>query len=212
MKERPILFSGPMVRAILEGRKTMTRRVVQGLPAGIKCASALPESGYQYRFTDFKQTVVDRRCPYGRPPVPLEPSDRLWVRETAKIPLAVPNSAVLYRADNHIRPGLGDFEAEAWKPSIFMPRWASRITLEIKEVRVEQLQDISERDIAAEGLTVTLGTPCATAFTDLPTGIRIHSTAMACFAAGWNALNKKRDYGWSTNPWVWVITFEVDKQ
>lgn len=96
MSEKPIIFSSSMVRAILEERKTQTRRVVKGLPKSIRCASAIPESGYQYRFTDFKGTAIDLRCPYGRPVIPLEPADRLWVRETFSLNTDTTGHACMY--------------------------------------------------------------------------------------------------------------------
>ena len=202
--EHPILFSGPMVKAILEDRKTMTRRVIKN-PGRFEGLMLDGEAG--------------EWCPYGNV------GQRLWVREQWTLSdystAAKDRDAVWYRADKagaifdceHRKlkgqPRLAlkdDLNAIIWTPAIYMPRWASRITLEITDVQVERLQDISEQDIAAEGLAVTPGTPCATAFVDLPRDKRIHSTATACFAAGWNALNTK--HGWKQNPFVWVISFK----
>lgn len=174
MKERPILFSGEMVRAILEGRKTMTRRVIKPFVPII----------------DF--------CPYGKT------SDRLWVRETfahvsswSHYNRLAPNSKWLYRADK-------EWPVSRWKPSIFMPRLASRITLEITGVRVEQVRDISENDASAEGLQDWYPDPQKP--NPYPNGGPY--TNIQRFAALWDSINKKRGYGWDSNPWVWVIEFK----
>lgn len=260
-------MSGPMVRAILEGRKTMTRRVVKGLPDGIKFVSAIPESGYQYRFTDFNGTNIDLHCPYGRPQLPLEPPrDRLWVRETWKPlskhskptiqPLAVMDGVaptyetergVCFAADGSIvwspyKTTIQNLRRDAptkakphlpvsskWKPSIHMPRWASRITLEIVNVRVERLQEISEADCIAEGVQVPVTTqncppgkariltqltgpgPRGTfaPYAYLPDGDdSIEAYSRAHFASLWDSINAKRGYGWKQNPFVWVIQFQ----
>ena len=173
MKERPIIFSGEMVRAILDGRKTQTRRVIKPQP-----------------LRDYAE--LRSRCPHG------VPGDRLWVRETHGF-LA---EQVLYRADVP-----SDFEeykktafwrVEKWRPSIHMPRWASRITLEITGVRVELVQRIGLGDITAEGIQADLG-PAA------------HSTindSYVRFIELWDSINAKRGYGWDTNPWVWVLEFK----
>lgn len=147
MKERPILFSAPMVRAILAGTKTQTRRIVKKQFAGtariVGDCVAFIDNG--------RRAGPDQRCPYG------QPGDRLWVRETW-----ASNSRgdiLYYRADCQQRGAdwvmsLGEGSELCigrWQPSIHMPRWASRITLEITGVRVERLQDISEQDAMAEG-------------------------------------------------------------
>ncbi|MBH4319426.1 hypothetical protein I5J75_35250, partial [Pseudomonas aeruginosa] len=170
MKERPILFSGPMVRAILEGRKTVTRRIAKPVKH--------PDLGNIYApgalvLEHEPQHVVDRACPYG------QPGDRLWVRETWTDVNMCGAPALAYRADEDIRdlmeePGFLDdrgafnyddprvkpypfacwyaeLDQARWRPSIHMPRWASRILLEITSVRVERLQDISEEQAIAEG-------------------------------------------------------------
>ena len=150
MKERPILFSAPMVRAILDGRKTMTRRI-------------LTERHGEY-------------CPYGHP------GDFLWVRETfynSRMDNSMPTH---YRADNQDE----DFQL-IWNPSIFMPRWASRILLEITAVRVERLQKISEDDARAEGVSPETVGP---------------------FSELWDSINRKPGRTWADNPFVWVIEFK----
>lgn len=173
-KERPILFSGEMVRAILEGRKTQTRRVMKPQPFDlIKSWPANPKNGQEIH------------CPYGNA------SDRLWVRETfAEGGMIRPGDKVSYAADW----GEDARVIRRWKPSIFMPRWASRITLEITNVRVERLQEITAADAKAEGVEPFLNRD-ATAW-------------RAGFQVGWDALNAKRGHSWEKNPWVWVIEFK----
>lgn len=219
MKERPILFSGPMVRAILEGRKTQTRRVVKHQPSD----DVAPISVARYH-----PTIVDRRgdeapgaeifgafsddgewgckSPFGNP------GDRLWVRETCR---ADELDGVRYPADGVFRAIEDSSDAAgrwvelygyrgqkgATVPAIHMPRWASRITLEITGVRAERLQNISESDARDEGVTIEdhhLRGSCAGAY--WPPSIR-------AFHDLWDSLNAARGYGWDTNPWVWVVTF-----
>lgn len=216
VKERPILFSGPMVRAILEGRKTQTRRVIKPQPEsrpGIACARLL------FKCRDGKTPLVDTAaeeagfmCPYG------QSGDRLWVRETWAVgarpdPFEGCRDGIEYRADEI---GLDDLDElplyspeppdgfewdsvpSGWRPSIFMPRWASRIDLEITDVRVERLQEISPGDAFDEGFKG-----------DVDGGAFIGSEErIPRFRDGWDKLNAKRGFGWDTNPWVWVLTFK----
>ena len=174
MNEKPILFSGPMVRALLAGIKTQTRRLVKynnmlGEPA--EWCSSVAEPGWIHICGDFR-----RFCPYG------QPGGRLWVRETWRSmgKCNKGTDVVFYRADGHVDG--------PWRPSIFMPRWASRITLEITEVRVQRLQEISEADARAEGAK------------HMPDH-RWH------FREIWDSINGKK-YPWASNPWVWCLTFK----
>ncbi len=172
MSERPILFSGAMVRAILEGRKAQTRRILR--------------RERQYGPFAFDDPRVARYCPYG------QPGDRLWVRETWHLWGPPEHQTLAFRAD------CADAENYTWRPSIFMPRWASRITLEITDVRVERVQAISHVDAIAEGaIDAELGAG------DLISG----SYAVTNYAVLWDGINAKRGYSWSSNPWVWVLTF-----
>lgn len=188
MKERPILFSGPMVRAILAGSKTQTRRVVMPRLVHGRKVGAL-------------------RCPYG------VPGDGLWVREAWRAradqdPLApreIPRGTVWYCATGN---GHGDEEPSGCaggvgnkRPSIFMPRWASRITLEITDVRVQRLQEIGEDDAEAEG--VGDGVQSHGQNKD---GAIVLSSAVGRFRLLWDSINGKRA-PWESNPWVWTITF-----
>lgn len=203
--ERPILFSGEMVRAILEGRKTQTRRVMRTQPhtpahvdpstRGAMWAGARGDHGLA--------------CPYGMP------GDRLWVRETwatgnawnQTAPRALPGDRVeiFYDADGKFRNG-GAVEIGKLRPGMFMPRWASRITLEVTGVRVQRVQEISEADAGAEGMlfngTYYQGGPHAVS------GCKVFSLAVQAYRDLWDHLNAKRGHGWDVNPWVWVIEFK----
>lgn len=189
MTERPILFSGAMVEAILAGRKTQTRRVV----------TLKNEHGLPLHYS----RIVDHSCPYGKK------GDRLWVRETFRC-VSVGEygiASVEYRADGKIVEIENTREAadlwfdayrdgEKWRPSIFMPRWASRIVLEIVNIRVERVQDISRADAIAEGMTEPQ---------------RPYSTALwqeEQYQELWNKINGPRGYGWDVNPWVWVLEYK----
>lgn len=189
--ERPILFSGKMVKAILEGRKSQTRRVMKPQPKGLTGAGSLwfdpPYKGLIYDNNEGQPSLL-ALSPYGRP------GDRLWVRETfsgrrtidGRLHYDLP---VLYKADGV----LADASC-GWKPPIFMPRWASRITLEITKVRVERLADISEDDAVKEGVDF---------FQVSPDG---NGCFKESFKILWDSINGKK-YPWDSNPWVYVIEF-----
>lgn len=177
MKEKPILFSSPMVKAILDGSKTQTRRVIKPQPIWIGDPSV------QFKTQDCNPKGIIK-CPYG------QPGDRLWVREKFSYPTGYSYvGGIWYWADG--QPDKGDWIKP--KPSIHMPRWASRITLEVVSVRVERLQDISESDSRAEGVRYSEEEirPYTCAFVDL-----------------WDSINAKLGYGWDVNPWVWVVEFK----
>jgi len=217
VKERPILFSAPMVRALLVGTKTQTRRIVKPQPERLTDWSCAGVDGLRFPWMTVAETLFDSpellaRCPYGTP------GDRLWVRETwslmnrerteAWTPRAtyVPNNIeVVYRADE-------DHGHKAWRPSIFMSRCYSRITLEVTGVRVERLQDISEEDARAEGVAVGR----IPADEDGPERIgfvfghddgrcTLYPTARAAFEVGWRSINGAES--WKANPWCWCISF-----
>jgi hypothetical protein len=210
MKERPILFSAPMVRAILEGRKTMTRRVVKEFPTiGYRwggwivesssrketgAATVVPESNSQYCATG----KIAKRCPYGNP------GDRLWVRETFS---QHPQFAdVAYRADGEeFKDSDGFTWIPKWKPSIFMPRALSRITIEITNVRVERLQDISEGDAKSEGVDAEFEFDLETLM-NKQTVFEKLQTFFFGFKHVWKKINGPGS--WDANPWVWVIEFK----
>jgi len=277
MKERPIIFSGASVRAILEGRKTMTRRVVkrQDLPlVFFDRASA----AYRWGFGCIEHSHC---CPYGQPPgqwfrfrdkqpspaaqydviwedgdEPVsvwldycaetdgwiwawhrgddpealgldirdpdgiqwrQPGDLLWVRETWKTEAVsgrnlqtkspIHEAWVGYRADGRSAsfrpehpPATGNLTKDgrvAWRPSIFMPKWACRLWLRVVDVRVELVQEITAADAMAEGCECECSKPT------LQCAGNVHA-----FRRLWDSLNAKRGYGWDVNPWVWVISFE----
>ncbi|KSK89380.1 hypothetical protein [Pseudomonas aeruginosa] len=219
MKESPILFTGPMVRAILEGRKTVTRRVVKPQPdfLGSMVDPYTPfktlDAGLHARIT----------CPYG------EPGDRLWVRETWTDVNMCGAPALAYRADEDIRdlmeePGFLDdrgafnyddprvkpypfacwyaeLDQARWRPSIHMPRWASRILLEITSVRVERLQDISEKQALAEGVELEGEGVCWAGAAGTASDSPVES-----FRLLWELINGAGS--WNANPWVWGVEFK----
>ena len=184
--EHPILFSGEMVRAIMEGRKTQTRRVIKPQPNDIR-ESPFVKSGIE----DTHGYEIKRKY---------APGDRLWVRETWH----------QHSSDDDFCTGEIHYRATEicvgtkWIPSIFMPRWASRITLEVVSVRVERVQDISEEDALSEGISFWKpkemdNRPFEENFwTNYP---------QFAFQNLWDSINAKRGYGWDVNPWVWVIEF-----
>lgn len=243
MKEKPILFSAPMVRAILEGRKTQTRRVVRKQfapdadPAEVSATS--PEgwqiSGHAGLWWDDAGACIDDaiRCPYG------QPGDRLWVRETWRYTASTLEEsraiteditsgiAVDWRAtyiDRCMKElGFSREEAEmaddfkTWRPSIHMPRWASRILLEVTGVRVERLNDISDVDSLSEGITSVRSNEfdvehfkdwkerfdTAVASGEKPP---VGPSPKESFKALWESINGSGS--WEANQFVWVISFK----
>jgi hypothetical protein len=228
MKERPILFNGEMVRAIVEWKKTQTRRIIKPQPSLYKggchpknkpkhsapyfdcyCGDKkTPENprgmgqNWCWWTEDDRQGIDWIKCPYG------VPGDRLWVRETWGIGTRLCPSmgcidGIEYRADQGfiddieilpLNPCIPDYVQaenykEGWKPSIHMSRWASRITLEITDIRVERLQDISEEGAKAEGVEWYPALKPIRLFQDL-----------------WEDINGKES--WDLNPWVWVLEFK----
>ncbi|MFW2971995.1 hypothetical protein ACN6UB_16180 [Serratia marcescens] len=222
MKERPVIFNGEMVRAILDGRKTQTRRVMKPQP------KPCYRGGHWWPSNTFKtmlhieeqmqngqggwKGLVGDACPFG------QVGDRLWVRETFAVlgnedgcPIDWDGNLIkgdekqaarIYKASCWQEPGnyglwsIPDRDTQyegAWRPSIHMPRWASRITLEITAVRVERLNDISEEDAKAEGVKAGVSPG------------HEHMMHQVAFSELWQSI-----YGaesWSANPWVWVIEF-----
>jgi len=218
-KEKPIIFNTENVRAILAGKKTQTRRIVKfpgrdskvlgqaQMHSEMKQAVQIP-GDYSWIFWDrITPDLVEFtaneykpgdgiRCPYG------QPGDRLWVREmwsyitkaenenfTHRRPDGCPVE-MLYRADAQAEGWARDV---SWTPSIHMLRWASRITLEIVQLRVERLQDISESDCYAEGISSTAADFMGEAYFD--------------FRDAWDEIYVKLGFPWASNPFVWVIEF-----
>lgn len=207
--ERPIIFSGDSVKAILDGRKTMTRRVV-------KADAREVNRGPDYRWWYWKtgsgpSTPIYLKCPYGKP------GDQLWVRETTVRVEEHGFVGPVYVASDDgmaiLNYGLGsgdETEVEPHdlklRPSIFMPRSMSRINLEITDVRVERLQDISEEDAKAEGVTQQQE-PVFQCMCEerCMCGSRLMSFRES-FQDLWDEINGKK-HPWASNPWVWVLTF-----
>lgn len=182
VKERGILFSDEMVRAILDGRKTQTRRPVKPQPLGIGTMNAAG----QYCQPDREGVMPGGwriESPFG------SPGDLLWVREA--FCGGQHGTPYLYRASWQ----QNDFMR--WRPSIHMPRWASRITLEVKAVRVERVQEISSRDAWAEGFRCSCTRP-----------VPICAGNIVAFRETWNSIYAPNGLGWDKNPWVWVVEFE----
>lgn len=196
MKERPILFSGPMVRAILDGSKTQTRRIINGVDNG-NCLQV--KRSTKTRVGE-KTHVLDARalCPYG------QPCDKLWVREAFCPDWA--DHGPIYKADGGSAIEAGYPREPRWKPSIHMPRKLSRITLEITGVRIERLHEISEMDAFAEGVD-TEGDDYNRAEHAQLGGAQIEGGSPAVFAYKglWESINGAES--WTANPWVWVIEF-----
>lgn len=260
VKCRPILFSGEMVRAILEGRKTQTRRVItrrNSLVNGEPASQALWDAlDFSDAFVDSGPSPAGNAGPYLKAAKPddetrhrvysrLWNGDRLWVRETWRVESFMESEPVLFGykdGQTMEENGYGDtpdyedwYEriciqstddaAKAyekglarkdggdcylwsigsspcrWRPSIFMPRWASRITLEITNIRAERLQEITEDDAKAEGPNQHHSWPD-----------NYYCTWIGAFHALWDSINAKRGYPWESNPWVWVIEFRRIKQ
>ena len=207
IRERPIIFGAPMVRALLEGRKTQTRRVVKPEipePYASDDTATVNQSGratwhHDYEFDRF----CWRDCPFGAP------ETRLWVRETWGVCNAVDHVApsdlrddlpVVYRASS-VHP---DDPSTLWRSPIHMPRWASRITLEITGVRVERLQSISEADAYAEGVTIRDAWRIGTSGRNP----ELRNEARCEFRDLWHTIHKADGpHGWEANPWLWVLEF-----
>jgi hypothetical protein len=243
MTDRPILFSAPMVRALIEDRKTQTRRVLKPQP------SRVDESGRWYRMPSGGESL---NCH----PIRYAVGDRLWCRETWADVNSAEGPSIAYRADRTARswhewcvepgpdygagpsmnyekyPGnytmwwsdlLAGAPDHAWRPSIFMPRWASRLTLVLTDVRVQRLQDIRENDALAEGVQrfddpsdpiheagMAAGLSYGIWATD--SGILGGHTAVEVFARLWDVLNARRGFSSANNPWVPAISFRVEKR
>lgn len=227
IKERPILFSAPMVRAILEGRKTVTRRVLRfqpGADADITVerynVAVTNRRGYQEAGPEifgawWRDGEAGCKCPYGAP------GDRLWVRETwycdhfevtrgpylkpddLNVSEAIDDGTLVYAAD-----GLTPYEADQpiWKPSIHMPRWASRILLEITNVRVERLQAISDKQALAEGVRLYADHAALGDWYHVEGKETYSADPRKSFELLWSSINGPT--AWDANPWVWAVEFK----
>jgi hypothetical protein len=193
MKERPILFSAPMVRALLAGTKTQTRRPIKPQPIRIEDSTILAWRGGLFQPERLpKNSNMLNHCRYG------VPGDRLWVRETWANVSTLDPGLTVYRADypacvppEYENVPVAEAEVIIWKPSIHMFRKDSRILLEIVDVRVERLQDINRGDAMAEGCP----------FQNMASG----DDPRKWYAQLWNEINGAGS--WDANPWVWDIEF-----
>ncbi|MDG0471509.1 hypothetical protein MXU14_00410 [Klebsiella pneumoniae] len=217
MKERGMIFNGEMVRAILDGRKTQTRRPIKWKQTRFTEIGER-EDGSKWPWSEDADHACDfwHPCPFGAV------GDRIWVRETFQGPLvheelfeeysAYPEKFETpeyceYAADGGVRPEYCDLDdnlRHGWRPSIHMPRWASRILLEITGVRVERLNTISEEDARAEGI---IDGGCLNCGEPEPCGCaNPEPDATDAFAYLWQSIYGQES--WNANPWVWVIEFK----
>lgn len=255
MKESPILFSAPMVCAILDGRKTQTRRVVSCANSTVDGSSCTRERFEALDFSEHREKLcadTSYRCgclkyvPCALDDDPTcghrvrsrwDAGDQLWVRETWGVADSggrLIDPCINYRADGAQLPLIGHADPatwsiagsshevndadllkvkDGWRSSRFMFRWASRLTLEVIDVRVQRLQEISEEDARAEGVE-KLGefpniTPYRNYEVEQPAGARNFSTAARSFISLWDSINAKRGFRSATNPWVWAISFRI---
>ncbi|HHS9827738.1 hypothetical protein H8L55_15300 [Klebsiella quasipneumoniae] len=219
MKERGMIFNGEMVRAILDGRKTQTRRIMtvqsESSEFGLRyiAESSLAKEVGMYFWSQSDACGMKARskpfaCPYGKP------GDRIWVREAFRVHSRATDVATLvYKASernswteqtHRVPVAVCNKPAtpEKWTPSLHMPRWASRILLEITDVRVERLNAISQEDAQAEGMELTGWRPT---YSDPDSGGKV-MTPYDNFAELWSSIYG--DESWKANPWVWVISFK----
>lgn len=215
MNEKPILFSAPMVIAILEGKKTQTRRVINPQPDNRPTGhmrfypNDMAKKRKHYGSEEhMKRGLPVDFSPYGHP------GDQLWVRETwalsgnwddvkiSDLPKFGIKDNLVYRASEK-HPNA---EYYKWKPSIFMPRWASRITLVVSRIRVERVQEITRDDAKAEGVSGVWRNP-----PEKEEHYRrvLLNPYVANYSVLWDAINAGRGFGWDVNPWVWVVEFKV---
>lgn len=204
---KPIIFSTEMVKAILDGRKTQTRRVINPQPKeGARGSWYTIVKGHHYFITNEpfenqdgsilhpwdRRQFIDRCSKY-------RPGDILWVRETWNGDWC---DHYTYKADGGSAVAAGYAKEPRWYPSIHMPREAARIFLRVTGVRVERVQDISEKDAIADGCVGVTG------YDAYGEPIYWIEEPGEQYANLWNTINEKRGYGWNTNPWVWVYEFE----
>lgn len=215
-KEIPILFSAPMVEAIMDGRKKQTRRVIKQLPPETFIHYLFEKDGKHYKRESVNGCVeLGFKCPYGKP------GDILWVRETfchytTDTGFEIPGT-FRYKTDNNIT------SEEKWKPSIHMPKAAARIWLEVTDVRVERLQDINPNDACLEGVEYWNIDHDALEGGELQAEFKnymwidnekhneyafpTYANSVDSFRTLWQSINGPES--WEANPWVWVVSFNV---
>jgi hypothetical protein len=222
--ERPIIMTGESVRAILDGRKTQTRRVIKPQPPEPFLGAVegvFDRDIFEFIYSlepqikYFPKPEPRRRvaCLYGKV------GDRLWLREKYAIKPGT-TDCVWYASDFEDCAAAGESMGIKWRPSIFMPRKFSRILLEVVSVRVERVQDISEEDASAEGIEWDVWDQAAVTrdysgpdqwfqmwSSDIEGYVPLDQLARASYQTLWDSINAKRGYSWELNPWVWVIEF-----
>lgn len=223
VKERPILFSAPMVLAVLAGKKTVTRRVAKEIPKGVRQVCCGSDGLWRFSFSrrhqpwEFDSGGIS--CPYG------DTGDLLWGRETWRPEERASDmvDGIRYRADNTFRPientqraanlwldahgGIDAKNPERWRPSIFMPRWASRLAFVVEGSRLERLKDIDDSDAEAEGFAWDTEPAL---YEDGSFSRTLNDVSPAeGFARLWDELNASRGFSWESNPWVWRVEFRV---
>lgn len=211
MKESPIPFKGDMVRAVLSGQKTQTRRPMKPIPVYPDAFDGLRREihdGQVHFWASGAELPAHKfRCPYG------QPGDRLWVRERWAADMSFddlpprmlpPRGMPIYY---HATAQCMDYK---WRPSIHMPRWASRITLEITDVHVERVQDITNDEAVAEGAYEVrkVGDDIAHATWTMDGLDWRYDTPREAFVATWDSIYAADGLGWDVNPWVWVVAFK----
>lgn len=195
--ERPILFNTEMVQAILDGRKTSTRRIIK----------PQPKKSIERDSKNRKPLAFWKDCSEWVKP-PYQVGDTLWVRETWQyIDFAGENNGYVYKASQNGKDWEQNSEGWKWRPSIFMPHEAARIFLKVTDVKAERLQDITEDETLKEGIMrYSIADNAPKAYGD-----NLYIDPKLAFKALWNSTIKKKDlnkYGWDANPWVWAIEFE----
>jgi len=226
IKERPIVFTEESVRAILAGRKTQTRRVIKPVPDGVGNKKGIL-TPFVYKEVEIfnknfqleklthhpkngQRLIKEIKCPYGIP------GDRLWIKEPWRTEeLESGLDGARFRADNYFQVIKNTMEASEawadahhkgnglWRSSRFMPRWASRVLLEVANIRVQRVQDISIDEVDAEGWP---GAPDQ--ITDEIRYSNQVDQGFYWFSHLWDKINAKRGYGWDVNPWVWAVEFK----
>lgn len=224
VREWPVTFSCEMVRAILDGRKTQFRipiTRVKGIYGGVVSEfQSSDTSGYDFAMRDrrkvwneLKMDDLLQRCPFGHI------GDRLWVRETWHPFFRIGNHvSIEYKAGFSFATDIYGADLDKfddkwiegkWIPSIHMPRWASRLTLEITNVRIQQLWQITADDCFYEGASCKRLEGASASWNQDP--FDIYDSLRDNFRSNWDFLHSKKDFGWGGNPWVWVITFKIEE-
>lgn len=213
MKERPILFNGEMVRAVLAGRKTQTRRVCKQQPhpwarhyfergcSPLDWAPAICDDDTWDLFSGAAESQEPHfgRCPYGKP------GERLWVREAFQLPATKDELSPSECEGCSVVFVAAGTSAQGWgrqRPSIHMPRWASRVLLRVTDVRVQRIQDITASNVRAEGIGDA-------SIAHWEQWLHHDDAPGHAFSILWDKINAKRGHSWEKNPWVWAVTFEV---